>query len=164
MTSHDTKKAGIMTIMSAGPGVCLLQCGDVSSQKITGCSVSGRGKRGTHTSSERLLRKSHLQVMKDCRLSLGGYSLLKCNTSPRVWHTKDSIKFILTAKTEFDNIKNKGFEELQCYKKQVKCRARWLKNFKQLCWTLRFIELNIIKRKNCVTHNKIEIPVSSIFH
>ena len=66
MTSHDTKKAGIITIMSAGPGVCLLQCGDVSSQKITGRSVSGRGKRGTHTSSERLLRKSHLQVMKDC--------------------------------------------------------------------------------------------------
>ena len=64
MTSHDTKKAGIMSLMSPGPGVCLLQCGDVSSsQKITGRPVSGRGKRGTHPSSEWLLWKSHLQVM-----------------------------------------------------------------------------------------------------
>ena len=66
MTSHDTKKARIMSLMSPGPGVCLLQCGDVSSQKITGRPVSGRGKRGTHPSSEWLLWKSHLQVMTGC--------------------------------------------------------------------------------------------------
>merc|ERR1712029_228255 len=47
-----------------GPGVCLLQCGDVSSQKITRCLVSGRGKRGTHPSSEWLLWKSHLQTLR----------------------------------------------------------------------------------------------------
>ena len=66
MTSHDTKKADIMNNMPPGPGVCLLQCGDVSSQKITGRPVSGRGKRGTHPSSERLLWKPHLQVITEC--------------------------------------------------------------------------------------------------
>ena len=66
MTSHDTKKPGIMNTMCPGPGVCLLQCGDVSSQKITGRPVSGRGKRGTHPSSERLLWKPHLQVITEC--------------------------------------------------------------------------------------------------
>ena len=81
MTSHVTKKAGIISLMSPGAGVCLLQCGDVSSQKITRCPVSGRGKRGTHPSSEWLLWKSHLQVMTDCvEGDSKSDNLLECKT------------------------------------------------------------------------------------